>query len=30
MVIGGGQPLDLDLRGIIDPIDARIGIGDRF
>jgi hypothetical protein len=30
MVIGGGQPLDLDLKGLVDPRDARIGIEDRF
>jgi hypothetical protein len=30
MVIGGRQPFDLDLRGLVDPRDAGIGIGDRF
>jgi hypothetical protein len=30
MVIGGGQPLDLDLRGIVDHRDTGIGIGNRF
>jgi hypothetical protein len=30
MVIGGGQPFDLDLRGIVDPRGVGIGIGNRF